>query len=362
MPDASPPSVAAEDLERLLFSAARGGDADAVLGLIHAAPKLLHAREAPNGWTTLHVLSRLSLAAPVRALIELGADTEARDATFRSALHLAATADAQPAGTQPVAAVADRPAAVVETLRALLKGGARVTARDSFGMTALHHAARAGNTEAVSFLLRLNTECGLPRAPIEAETNAEERALHLAAAGGHAATVRELLAQGAQHGRTNYLGESALHLAVAGGDAPAALETIRELVKAEWRVDLSIAANDGRTPLHAAAAGGHDRAVGELLRARQIKRTSGGRGVNLDARDRHGRTPADVARSEGFDDVAAVIEAALQAAADKAARAPAEQERALMQAFKEQAQIGRGRGISGATAMDTVGEEAEELS
>ena len=53
--------------------------------------------------------------------------------------------------------------------------GARVTARDSFGLTALHHAAQAGNTETVGFLLGLNTSLGMPRAPLESDTNAEER-------------------------------------------------------------------------------------------------------------------------------------------------------------------------------------------
>ena len=47
--------------------------------------------------------------------------------------------------------------------------------------TALHHAAQSGQAAVIEFLLSLNTELRLPRAPIEADTNAEERPLHLAA-------------------------------------------------------------------------------------------------------------------------------------------------------------------------------------
>ena len=190
-PPATPTSA---DIERLLFTSARRGDTDAVIGLVSTAPSLLHAREAPNGWTALHILARLSLAVAVKALLERGADPEIRDGTFRSALHMAASADSQPESGGPEGCAAPltdaaRPAAMIATLHALLKAGARVTARDSFGMTALHHAAHAGHKEAVLFLLSLNTELRLPRAPLEAETNAEERPIHLAAAGGHTSTV-----------------------------------------------------------------------------------------------------------------------------------------------------------------------------
>jgi ankyrin repeat protein len=219
-----------------MFAAARRGEAPAVLAVVDAFPSLLHAKDDTNGWTLLHFFSRLSLAAPVGALLKRGADPEARDRSFRSALHMAALADAQPevaladgavgASAAPIAE-ADRPKAIIATLRTLLKAGARTTARDSFGFTALHHAAHAGHTEAVLFLLSLNTEMRLPRAPLEAETNAEERPLHLAAAGGHATTVRLLLEHGAHTGKTNYLGQTPLHLACRGGDEPRALETAR---------------------------------------------------------------------------------------------------------------------------------------
>eukprot|EP00966_Prymnesium_polylepis_P147549 3408649-Prymnesium_polylepis.1 len=185
---------------------------------------------------------------------------------------MAARADASPtlasdAPTGAAAAATDAAAEedggqtqrAVATVRALLRAGARVTARDSFGFTPLHHAAQAGHSALVDYLLQLPTALGMPRAPLESETNAEERPLHLAAQGGHVDTVRRLLEQGAHPEKTNYVGHTALHLAVQGGDAPRFLLTVQEMVKREWRANLNAQARDGATALHIAAAGGHGR-------------------------------------------------------------------------------------------------------
>ena len=154
-------------------AAAHRGDAAAVMNLIATTPDLVHAKEPINGWTPLHIFARLSLAPAVQQMLALGADTEARDGAFRSPLHLAARADASPtlpstvkgadASAAPPSASATGSAAGAEphdaralaTMGALLKGGARLTARDSFGMTPLHHAAQAGLVESVNFLLGL---------------------------------------------------------------------------------------------------------------------------------------------------------------------------------------------------------------
>ena len=108
-------------MEDPLFSFARRGDAATVLSLASAAPVVLKAREEPNGWTVLHLLARLSLAEPVKSLLEMGADPEVRDSMFRSALHLAASADAQPeAGGAPALDAAARSAAMCATIKVLL--------------------------------------------------------------------------------------------------------------------------------------------------------------------------------------------------------------------------------------------------
>jgi hypothetical protein len=73
--------------------------------------------------------------------------------------------------------------------------------------------------------------------------------------------------------------------------------------------------------------------VGVLLHARGVRRTGGGRGVLLDELDKRGRAPSAVAREDGFDDVAATLEAASAAAAEREKAAEADKERALRQAF-----------------------------
>ena len=110
-----------------------------------------------------------------------------------------------------------------QTLQALLKAGARVTARDQLGFTALHHSAQAGHRTTLEFLLGLSSSMRMARAPLESESNAEERPLHLAAQGGHVETVRLLLQHGAHPCKTNYMGQTPLHLAVLGGDSVACL-------------------------------------------------------------------------------------------------------------------------------------------
>jgi|UniRef100_A0A7S3APU1 ankyrin repeat protein len=333
-----------------VFAAAQRGDGQAVINAIALAPRLISTTEDANGWTLLHIFSRLSMPHTVQQLLTLGADPERRDRMFRSALHMAARADVSPTlshlasdGTPPPppgnTSPTTRTQLAAATVSVLLKGGARVTARDSFGLTALHHAAQAGHTELVELLLGLNTALGLPRAPLESETNAEERPLHLAAQGGHVMTVKRLLEHGAHPEKTNYVGHTALHLAVSGGDAPAALLTVQEMVKRPWRVNLNAAARDGCTPLHLAAAGGHGRMAAMLLSAPSVQRHGGARAANRTAdlrmRDRSGRTPEEVARVSGLDDVAGLLRFAAEKRSKHQESAEAEKKVALEQAMRE---------------------------
>ena len=78
------------------FQAARRGDGQAVMNAIATDPQLLGAKEDANGWTLLHMFARLSSTQTVQQLLALGCDTEERDRSFRTVLHMAARADAAP--------------------------------------------------------------------------------------------------------------------------------------------------------------------------------------------------------------------------------------------------------------------------
>ena len=330
-----------------VFAAARADNGPEVLRLLSLEPSLVSEREPTNNWTLLHLFARLSNASMVSQLLALGADCEARDAAFRSPLHHAARADMEasrlPSDSAPATSTtSDRAAAIVATLEALLKAGARVTARDQFGFTALHHSAQAGHGSTIEYLLGLSSGPLLvSRPPLEAESNAEERPLHVAAQGGHAATVQLLLKHGAHPCKTNYVGQTPLHLAVLGGDSPAALATVRELCSHRWRVDVNAPTPAGTTPLHLAAEHGHTRCVRALLAAPSVGRHGGDRVVNLGARDCKGRTAYDLALENQFEDTVEVLAAALQTGQATREEVEAAEEEILKKAMSDVRVSGR---------------------
>lgn len=94
---------------------------------------------------------------------------------------------------------------------ALLDAGADIEARDKDNRAPLHFAAIMGHLEVVSLLLRSG-------ANPDARTNDHRTALHLAASEGHTAVFSVLLSQGkADIGVKNQNGETALDVAIARG-------------------------------------------------------------------------------------------------------------------------------------------------
>ena len=90
--------------------------------------------------------------------------------------------------------------------------------RDRAHRTALHHFARAGDASAVALLLD-----GREPAPLVDDAQCGEAPLHVAAACGHAAVARALVAAGADRAaRTAALGRTPLHVAAANGNASVA--------------------------------------------------------------------------------------------------------------------------------------------
>jgi ankyrin repeat protein len=235
----------------------------------------------------------------VRAQLKAGADVNARDGAQRTALLLA---------------VRSGPRAVV---RALIDAGAGLDARDQDGRTALMEAAR--RKEAVFALdivaagadvnvadhdgwtaLMFATKEGtlaaaraIIRSPKQSTLDAlakETSALSLAAERGRHALVRDLIEAGAGV-RKPEIGGRALQLAAQGNY----VDVVRTLMEAKAPLGFSVWENE--PSLHAAAARGQWLVVEALLEA----------GLEPDQVDRNGQTALMKAAASGHDKVVASL-------------------------------------------------------
>lgn len=126
--------------------------------------------EEINGETRLHVAARFGRVNTARHLIELGADTNARNKDGRGPLHLAVTADAEAVFQLLVRSRTchidmqslDGSTALMDAVRFqannlvedLINTGAKVNLVDNSGKTGLHWSAAINNFEAAAFLLK----------------------------------------------------------------------------------------------------------------------------------------------------------------------------------------------------------------
>jgi ankyrin repeat protein len=157
----------------------------------------------------------------------------------------------------------------VDTIRTLLQQGADVNAAQADGMTALHWAARHGDTQVTTLLLTAG-------ANVRATTRlGDYTPLHLASLGGHAAVVHALIAAGSDVSARTATGTTPLMLAARAGD----VEGAARLVAAGADVNL-VEAVHGQSALMIAA--GLDRAeVVTLLLARKADAALGSKVVDL---------------------------------------------------------------------------------
>lgn len=152
----------------------------------------------------------------------------------------------------------------VSTVQVLLELGADTEASDKNGYTALLFAAENGRTEIVTILL----SCG---ASITASRNRSvpfppgepgKGPLHLAAANGHAETVKALLDHGSKsYSTATHLRNTALHEAATNGH----VDTIKILLADCGGAGIEAITSAGETALALAAKSGHAEAVKALL-------------------------------------------------------------------------------------------------
>jgi ankyrin repeat protein len=220
---------------------------------------------------------RRGAVARVRAMLDAGADPDARDAFDRTPLIHAAFAGH------------------LEVARLLLDRGAGANAENLQRRSALVLAADQGHTEIVELLLDRGAD------PDHAGIH-DQTALHVAGWQGHVAVVRALLAGGADPELHDATGNTPLTLA-ATEDVP---DVVRVMISGGAVVDGSTPA--GHTALMKAAMEGRARVVEALLAL----------GADPRLRDRHGMTAADWARQEGFLDLGSVLARAVTAAPSSA--------------------------------------------
>jgi len=222
----------------------------------------VNARRKLSRHAPLHIAAAKGDERMVRLLISSGANINAAPASQATPLHRAATQGHK------------------EVVRILIEAGARSDLRDWEGKTALYAAmiARGGDSREIVELLAEagaklpavhlaafvgNVEevraCIKKGTSVNARDDCESTPLHAAVNGGQAETVGFLIDNGADvKARDNY-GRVALHLAAKHGYAD-----ITTMLLAH-AADLHDRCQSGMSPLHYAAAEGHDEIVRLLL-------------------------------------------------------------------------------------------------
>lgn len=157
-----------------VFAACMAGAKDRVLELIDANPELINAY-SHDGWTPLHLACFFGQPGVAAVLIARGAHVGARsrNAMKNTPLHAAA------AGRNKNA------------VRALLEHGADVNARQEGGWTALHAASQNGDVEMVRLLIGAGAD-------VTVRADNQQNAMDLALTKAHQAVV-DLLDEYAPH-------------------------------------------------------------------------------------------------------------------------------------------------------------------
>lgn len=167
-------------------------------------------------------------------------------------------------------------------VKALLEvPGIDVNAANEYGNTALKNACLGDHGDVVKLLVHAR---GID-VNYRGNSHYSSQALVLSATLGKSAAVRQLLlAPGIDINARNWYGSTALLGASSEGH-----DDIARMLMAAG-IDVNVGDNSGFTPLMMASRNGQVASVAELLSFRNI---------NIDARNRYGRTAEDIARSGG---------------------------------------------------------------
>lgn len=334
-----------------LHMAAWGRTSGNIKVLLHAGARV-DPRDELYSQTPLHVAAHLATPAGIAILLEAGAEASAKDNLGRTPMHYAAkyrpeniTALAR-AGADPNARDVSGRSPLHEaartgnpgTIAALVVAGAEVDSRDSHGWTPLRQAAKWSKAENRNALLKagadpatfnegeakqapgdriraeLKSRPAAPPEPVPADCSRwNQDSFFLHATPGDVARCIERgggLSEGPR-------GRTPLHAAASAGRP----EHVAALLDAG--AEASARDQSGRTPLHCAVANaagsafdrGRD-AIGADIRLGNANLTLSGiavlldAGVDVDARDEHGRAPLHAAARRGWPEyIGALVDA-----------------------------------------------------
>jgi ankyrin repeat protein len=232
-----------------------------------------------HGTTALHIAANMGRTKIVEFLLANGADASAGGYHGRTPLH--------------VAGMGNYRRDILRIIDMLLDAGCDLESPDADGCTALHSLARKGCTGALELLLDRGAD-------LHAQDYSGKTALHYAGAYRHQEATELLVNRGAAVDARDELGRTSLHDAAETEDfwripceiAPGVIRyeysgsAVATLIAAG--ADVNAQDVDGRTPLHAAIAGGTALDSIKLLMAA---------GADPEAADMQGTTPTDLAEA-----------------------------------------------------------------
>ena len=170
---------------------------------------------------------------------------------------------------------------MLATVRTLLETGADKNETTNLGRTAMWHAAQNGHVEVVRLLIEHGAD--KDKADMDQTYFGKETPLFTASRNGHLAVVRLLISEGADMEKTNAVDWSPLYVATFGGH----VDVVHYLLEQGANKDKTLN-HCGMTPLHLAANLGYVTIATQLMAC----------GADLNARDKNGEMPIDMARTE----------------------------------------------------------------
>ena len=288
---------------RGLFEALRRGQLSAIRTILDRDPKLIRAVDE-NGSTPLILAAYWAGAAEVKELLARGADPNAKNDSGVAALipatdNLETTRLLVAAGSDVNARtdagdsaliVAARRAGAARVVAYLLDKRADILASTQDGAMALHRAAESGDVDMLKLLLNRGAD-------VNAQRKSGRSPLASAVVFGHGAAVRYLLSEGAKPN----LGDVGLNRAVFQGNV--------EIVKALLEAGAEVKDRGEPEPILVFACFSYNADP-------QIVRMLLERGADPAAKSQQGRTPLELARERGYEEVARLL---VQAIAQKQA-------------------------------------------